>query len=438
VKDNASPTIGLRTVTAIAIANMIGTGVFTSLGYQVQDIQSVFALLMLWVIGGITAFCGAASYAELAAALPRSGGEYHLLSKIYHPSLGFLSGWISATAGFSAPTAVAAMAFATYMKVVFPALPETHVAAGVILLFAVIHALSVRGGGDVHDFFTLIKLIVIVLFIGFGFFISAPQPITISLTAADWQPLVSPSFAVALVYVAYAYTGWNASVYVVNELREPQKNLPRALFISTLSVMGLYTLLNFIFLYAAPMNELAGKVEIGFLAGRKIFGDAAGDAIAVMIALLMLSTVSAMVFVGARITQVMGEDFPALSVLAKRSAAQTPVNAILVQTVITLLFIYTSTFEQVMIYAAFSMIITGMLTVLGVYVLRVRQPDLVRPYKTFGYPFTPAAFLFSCSWVLYYTAKERPIESAASLVLMGVGGVLYLVLSRKRTGIFSA
>jgi APA family basic amino acid/polyamine antiporter len=420
----------LLTASAIAIANMVGTGVFTSLGYQVLGIQSVFALLMLWVVGGLVALCGALSYGELGTALPRSGGEYHLLARIYHPSVGFLSGWVSATAGFVAPTAIAAIALGKYTAVVFPGVPVDHLAAAVVVGFAVLHCVSIRWGSVFHNFFTFVKLGVILLFIGAGLFTPTPQPITVWPTASEWGVLVSAPFAVSLVYVSYAYTGWNASIYIVGELRDPQRNLPRALLLSTWVVLALYAGLNYVFLYTVPIPELAGKVEVGFLAGSKLFGPAAANVLSLLIAGLMLSTISAMIFVGARITQVMGEDYPVLAALSRRSRVHTPVNAILFQTVITLLFIYTSTFEQVIVYASFTLMLLTTLTVAGVYVLRWRRPDLPRPYRTWGYPVTPAVFLLANTWIMGYVLLERPLESAIGLALIASGGVVYFLNAR--------
>lgn len=426
----SATTIGLHTAAFIAVANMVGTGVFTSLGYQVVDIQSVFALVMLWVVGGVIALCGALSYGELGTALPRSGGEYHLLSVIYHPAMGFLSGWVSATAGFVAPTAIAAIALGKYTAVVFPSVPVDHLAAAVVVVFAIIHGMSIRVGSYFQNFFTGIKIGVMLVFILFGFTIDAAQPISLAPASADWAVLLTPPFAVSLVYVSYAYTGWNASIYVVGELRNPQKNLPKALFLSTLLVMVLYALINYVFLYTVPMAELAGKVEIGFLAGSKLFGNTAADILSLLIAALMVSTIGAMIFVGARITQVMGEDYPVLHVLSLRSVRHTPVNAIVFQTIITLLFIYTSSFEQVIVYASFTLMLLTTLTVAGVYVLRWRQPDLPRPYKTWGYPFTPALFLIANTWIMAYVFIERPLESFIGLGIITAGALIYFINSR--------
>lgn len=424
--------VGLVTAISIAVANMIGTGVFTSLGYQVVDIQSAFALIMLWMVGGVIALCGALSYGELGAALPRSGGEYHLLSEIYHPSLGFLSGWVSLTAGFAAPTAIAAIALGEYTHAVFPAVPVTHVGALAVVLITMVHATSIRWGNLLQNVSTAIKVGVVLLFIVLGFMASDQQPISMIPTLSDWEILVSPFFAVALVYVSYAYTGWNAAVYIVGEIRKPQRNLPLALFIATVMVTVLYALLNYVFLLLVPIPDLVGKVEVGFVAAERMMGPAAADILSILIAVLMVSTISAMVFIGGRIGRVIGEDYRVFRTLARQSDKQIPVNALIFQGMVTLFFLYTSSFEQVMIYATFLLIGMSSLTVAGVYVLRWRRPHMDRPYKTWGYPVTPALFLLANTFIMVYVVVERPLESLVGLSIMVVGILLYMI-NKKRS-----
>ncbi|MFN8843174.1 MAG: amino acid permease [Chryseotalea sp.] len=434
MKNLSAAKIGLLTASSIVVANMIGTGVFTSLGFQVVDIPSVFALLMLWVCGGVIAFCGAVSYGELGTALPRSGGEYHLLSKVYHPAMGFLSGWISATIGFAAPTALAAVALGKYLVVVYPGLPVDHIAAGVVVLFAIIHMVSVGVGSFFQVFFTIIKIGVVLFFIVAGLLTEHPQNISVMPDTQAWSYMATAGFAVSLVYVSYAFTGWNAAIYVVGELKNPSRNLPLALLVSTVLVTVLYTLINYVFLLTVPMQELVGKIEVGFLAGTKLFQLQTANLLSIMIAVLMLSTVSAMVFVGARITQVMGEDYPVFQFLAKKSKNDTPVNSIIFQTIITLLFIYTSTFEEVMIYAGFTLALLTSVTVAGVFVLRYKQPNLPRPYKTWGYPYTPALFLLANTWITIFVLIDKPKESLIGLTLIVIGFIIFY-LNQKMSSI---
>lgn len=419
--------IGLFTAVSLVIANQIGTGVFTSLGFQVATIPSVFPLLMLWVVGGVIALCGALSYGELGAALPRSGGEYHLLSTIYHPILGYLSGWVSAVLGFAAPTALAAIALSKYTQAVFPEVPGDHLAALVVVAISLIHINSLRWGSLFQDVFTTIKVVLIIFFIGAVFWVDQPEPIMVVPKWEDWQLIASPHFAVALIYVSYAYTGWNAAIYIVDEIKSPLKNLPKALFIGTLTVLILYVLVNFVFLYTVPMSDLSGVVEVAFPSAVAIFGIPGGKIMAIIIAVLLISTVSAMVFIGPRITMVMGQDLPALRFFAYKNKSNIPTYAIIFQAVVTLSFIYTSSFEQVLIYASFMLVLFTTLAVAGVFVLRITRPDLPRPYKTWGYPFTPALYLALSSWTLVYVFIDKPKESLIGLAIGFSGLVVYFI-----------
>ncbi len=419
------PKLKLSTATAVVVANMVGTGVFTSLGFQVAAMPSVFALLMLWVVGGVIALCGALTYAELATALPRSGGEYHFLSQIYHPSLGFMAGWVSASVGFAAPTALAAMALGKYLGTVFPHLPEVHVAAVAVLVVTAVHARSVVWGSRFHNFFTLLKVLLIVAFLGAACLVPVPQALALWPQAQDWAWLAHPAFAVSLIYVSYAYTGWNAAAYLTGDLAHPTRDLPRALLLGTLLVTILYVLLNFVFLYVVSLPDLSGQVEVGFLAAKSLVGLRGAEVMSVLIALLLISTISAMVFIGPRIVRRMGEDFPGLQWLARSNARDIPVAGLLFQTLLTLVLIYSSTFEQVLAYAAVALIAISSLTVLGVYVLRYRQPGLPRPYRTWGYPFTPAIFLLLNGWTLAYVALSQPREALVGCGIMAVGLALY-------------
>ncbi|MCC2546206.1 amino acid permease [Hymenobacter sp. BT175] len=417
--------IGLYTGAAIVIANMVGTGVFTSLGFQVLTIKSGFALLMLWVVGGLIALCGALCYGELAAAMPRSGGEYHYLSRIYHPAVGFLSGWVSATVGFAAPTALAAMALGRYANSVLPQLNPQLLSVGVVVALTLVHASSQRAGSRLQVAFTAVKVVVLVVFIGAGFLMSAPQPVSFASQAPAWLEVLSPAFAVSLVYVSYAYSGWNAAVYMTGEVDAPQRNLPRILLIGTVVVLVLYVGLNFIFLYSTPVARLAGQLEVGYVAATSIFGPAIGRLMGGVIAVLLVSTVSAMIFAGPRIVQVMGEDLPGLRALAHRSARGIPVRAMVLQTALSLAFILTATFDQVLLYAGFVLSLFTFLTVLGLFILRWRQPELDRPYRAWGYPLTPLLFLLLNGWTLVFILRDKPVESLAGLGTVLVGLAVY-------------
>ncbi|MFB6232475.1 MAG: APC family permease [Salinibacter sp.] len=425
--DRTPVKVGLVTAASLVVANMIGTGIFTSVGFQVKYLDSSFALLMLWAVGGGLALCGALVYGELGAALPRSGGEYHLISELYHPSLGFIVGWITATLGFAGPIALAAIAFGDYTTAVFPSLSSVHLAAGIVVLCSAIHATSITWGSRFQNAFTGLKVLLILVFVASALQANPSHTISIVPDAKGLAEIVSPGFAVSLVFVTYAYAGWNGAVYIVGEIRDPQRNMPRSLVLGTGLVTVLYLLLTFVFLYTVPASEMAGEVEVGYLSGKVIFGDIGGQVMSLFIALLLVSTVSAMVYLGPRVTQAMGEDSRPLRWLAVTNDRGIPVNSILFQMALSLAFIYTSTFEQVLIYAGFTLTLSMILTVAGVFVLRWRMPHVERPYTTWGYPVPPLVFLAVNTWILVYVFIDKPTESLVGLGIVGVGALLYLV-----------
>ena len=423
-------TYGFRSALAVVIANMVGTGVFTSLGFQLQVIQSGFVIMMLWVAGGIAALCGAMSYAELGAALPRSGGEYNFVSKIYHPAAGFIAGFTSASVGFSAPVALAAITFASYGTSVFAG--ETSpwlikaIAGALVVGLTAIHVTSHKTSGSTQSFFTLLKVLIIVAFCAIALLVTqSPQPVKFLPQAGDARQIFSGAFAVSLIYVSYAYTGWNSATYLSNELDDPQRALPKILVAGTLLVMLLYVALNFVFLKVAPIGAMVGKVEIGYIAAQAAFGETAGRVVGVILALLMISTVSAMVIAGPRVLQVVGEDFRVFRRLAKTNRDGIPATAIWVQTVITLIFILTSSFEVILVFSGLLLALNTFATVLGLFVLRVRQPDLARPYRVPLYPFVPLVYLTLTGATIVFVLYSRPVEAAIVVAFVCVGTLIY-------------
>jgi APA family basic amino acid/polyamine antiporter len=421
------------TAAAVVVANMIGTGVFTSLGFQLLDITSGFALLMLWVVGGIAALCGALTYAELGAALPRSGGEYNFLSRIYHPAAGFVSGWVSATIGFAAPVAAAAITFGSYLSAVVPEIPAKPAAAALVIVLTVAHASTRSNSAGVQRWFTLLKLLLIVVFCASALMlVDTPQPVSFLPDADGFEAMLSPAFAVALIYVSYAYTGWNAATYLTSEMEAPQQSLPRVLWLGTSIVLVLYVALNFTFLYAAPMSEMAGKVEVGYVAASFVYGERGGAIMGIVLALLLVSTVSAMTIAGPRVLAVIGEDFRAFSWFARTNATGLPVLAIVFQCALALLFIFVSSFEEIIRLAGFTLGLNSFLTVLGVFVLRVRQPDLPRPYRTAWFPVPPLIYLFITGWTLVYLVLSDSTEAMVAFGIVFAGLIFYF--SSRRIG----
>jgi len=407
---------------------MIGTGVFTSLGYQLVNIQSVFPLMMLWIVGGVVALCGTLVYSELGAALPRSGGEYHLLSRIIHPSIGFGAGIVSATVGFTAPAVLAAMALGSYLSAVIPGLNQTLIAAIVILGFHGLHMMSVTWGTKFQDGSTAIKIGLILIFIAFGLFMDAPQSISIWPKLGDGAVMLSSGFAVSLVWVSYAYTGWNSAVYVAGEIHDPKQNISRSMLMGTAFVMVLYILLNYVFLYSAPTDAIVGQVEVGYISGIRIFGKMGAKIIGIGISILLLSTVSSYVYIGPRIMQIMGEDHAFIGFLKEKNSDEIPLNAFWVQLGISFLFILKSSFEQVLMYAGISLIITTTLTVISLFILRINEPDLDRPYKVWAYPLTPMIYLIINCWILFYSFRESTFEFMVGIGIITTSIALYYLI----------
>ena len=414
---------GFYAAASIVVANMIGTGVFTSLGFQLVDLQSTFPLLMLWVLGGIAAFCGAITYAELGAAMPRSGGEYTFLGRIYHPGAGFVSGWISATIGFAAPTALAAITFGAYLSAVFPGLPETALAVVLVVALSGIHATTHRNSGALQSSFTSVKVVLILAFCAAALFMTPdPQPVALVPASGDAGLVFGGGFAVSLIYVSYAYTGWNAVTYLTSELDDVPRQLPWILGGGTALVLVLYVGLNYAFLRAAPMSEMVGQVEVGYIAATHIFGPLGADIMGVALALLLVSTVSAM----PRVLHVIGEDYRPFRWLSKTNEDGIPTTAIFTQAAIAIVFIVTASFESILVFSGFVLGLNSLLTVAGVFVLRIKEPDLPRPYRTWAYPITPIVYLSLTVWTLTYLALDRPSEAGVAFALIAAGTVVYL------------
>jgi APA family basic amino acid/polyamine antiporter len=426
------------TAAAIVIANMIGTGVFTSLGFQLVDIQSGFVILVLWILGGIIAISGALCYAELGARLPRSGGEYNFLSQIYHPMAGFISGCVSATVGFAAPTALAAITFGVYLSSVYPQLSPLWLATALVVVMTLVHATSHRNSANMQTFFTVAK---IGLVIGFSVaalsFVDNYQLVRFRPAADDIGLITSGSFAVALIYVGYAYSGWNAATYLTGELENPARTLPLVLAVGTGVVMLSYVMLNTVFLLVAPIDAMAGKLEIGYVAASYAFGDIGASIMGVTLALLLVSTVSAMIIAAPRVLQVVGEDFAAFRFLGKLNKNGVPAMAVYLQGAITLLFLWTASFESILIFSGATMALNTLFAVLGIFILRHKEvggDNELRPiFRVPFYPLPPLLFVVLTSATLIYLTIERPVEIIFSCAVLLTGAILYLLTQRWET-----
>jgi APA family basic amino acid/polyamine antiporter len=431
-------TVSVIVATAIVVADMVGVGVFTSLGFQVKDIPSGFSILLLWVVGGIVALCGVFSYSELGAMFPRSSGEYNFLARAYHPAFGFLAGWVSATVGFAAPVALAAMAFGQYAKAVVPGAPPLALAIGVVWLVSLVQLAGVRHSSTFQLIATGIKVALIIGFLAAGFLIGTPQPVSFAPSAADWGHIVSAPFAIGLVFVMYAFSGWNAATYIIGEMHTPQRSLPRALLTGTLVVLVLYVALNAVFLHTAPIDKLAGQLDVARISGGYIFGELGGRIVAAMICIGLVSSISAMMWIGPRVMMTMGEDIPVLRVFSRRSTRGAPAYAILFQLAVSSLMLLSESFEAVLDLIQFSLLFCSFFTVLGVIKLRITRPELPRPYRAWGYPVTPIVFLLVTLFMMYYLLTERPLQSALGILIMISGLAIYAIFRKRPDGASAA
>ncbi len=425
------PTISVLVAAAIVVADMVGVGVFTSLGFQVKDIPSGFSILALWTIGGLVALCGVFAYSELGAMFPRSSGEYNFLSRAYHPAFGFLAGWVSATVGFSAPVALAAMAFGEYGKAIDPALPPIVLAIGVVWLVSLIQLCGIQHSSTFQLVSTALKLVLIAAFLIAGCLMGTPQPVSFAPSASDFAHITSAPFAIGLVFVMYSFSGWNAATYIIGELRMPQRNLPRALLSGTLIVLVLYVALNAVFLRTAPIDRLAGQIDVASIAGRYIFGDLGGRIVAAMICIGLVSSISAMMWIGPRVMMTMGEDIPAIRLFARKSGNGAPAYAILFQLAVATLMLFTRSFEAVLDFIQFALLFCSFFTVLGVIKLRITHPELPRPCRAWGYPLTPVVFLLVTAFMMYYLLVERPLQAFLGMLIMVSGLAIYAVFHRR-------
>jgi len=284
---------------------------------------------------------------------------------------------------------------------------------------------------------TILKVVLIVAFLIAGFVVGTPQPISFTPAAADFTHVTSAPFAIGLVFVMYSFSGWNAATYIIGEMRMPEQNLPRALLTGTLIVLVLYVALNAVFLHTTPIDKMAGQIDVARIAGSHIFGELGGRIVGAMICIGLVSSISAMMWIGPRVMMTMGEDIPALRIFSRKSSNGAPAYAILFQTAVASLMLFTRSFEAVLDFIQFSLLFCSFFTVLGVIKLRITRPDLPRPYRAWGYPITPVVFLLVTGFMMYYLLTDRPLQSFLGIVIM-ISGLLIYAVFRKRPGLPAA
>ena len=419
--------IGWKTAAALVISNMIGTGVFTSLGYQLTDIQNTWSIVLIWLLGGLFALIGALTYAELGTNFDDSGGDYVFLSKLIHPIVGYIYAWVSLTVGFSAPIAISVMAMKSYLNPINPTIFNDWFGILVILILTAVHSISVGQSGKFQNISTGVKIGFVLILIILGFSFVPTQDVTAIDLSNSWQDeILLPGFAVSLLYVTYAYTGWNSAAYIVDEIDDARRNLPKALLFGTALVTIIYVLLQVVFLKHASVDQLSGKVEVAFISFKNIFGTEGGNWVSYLIAIQLIATVSGYLWIGSRITFAMAKDHSFWRKIAVKNKNGIPVRALWLQAGISIVLTLTGTFEQVLLYASFLLQLMGTLTVASIFWLKGRKGAFKSPLK----PFLQIVFVVFSIWILGYMLMEKPKESAIGLLFVLTGIVTYFFSNR--------
>ncbi|HUX57678.1 MAG TPA: amino acid permease [Bacteroidales bacterium] len=443
--DNLQRKLGLFPVTNIVVANMIGAGIFTTSGLLMAGLNNPLLMLALWVAGGIIALCGALSYGELGAAMPGAGGEYLFLSRLYHPIFGFLSGWVSFIVGFSAPIAASAMGFSEYFCRALPIIPfwfenegimspvvtKTFLSVTVILIFTFIHYRGIKSGARVQNILTIMKIALIVLLLLAGF-LSGKGDMSnfssgggVSSGFAGWKTI-----GLSLMWIMFAYSGWNASTYLGAEIKNPSKILPRSLIYGTGIVIFLYLSINILYVYGINPEEMKGVISIGGLVMGKLFGQSADNLFSLLIAFALFSSLSAFIIIGPRVYYSMAKDGLFFKAVAKiHPKFQVPSNSIILQSAIAIVLTLSGTFEQVLTYMGFALGIFPILTVIGVVKLRKDSPLALRLP---GYPYTQILYITTGVLILVLAFLERPMESAIASITVLVGIPAYYIFKKTR------
>jgi basic amino acid/polyamine antiporter, APA family len=438
--------LGFFSATALVISNMVGTGIFTTTGFMAADLGSAGLILACWSVGALFALAGALSYSELGINFPSSGGEYVYLTHAFGPEWGFMTGWVSFFAGFSAPIAAAALAFSDYLGYFFPALKQANarmvvgsgafslhlgagqaVASALIAAFTVLNCLGVGRTAKVQNVLTSTKLIVIAGFVAIGFIAGSGSWAHFSQPAVRTSAASLPTqFIVSLLYVMVGYSGWNAATYVAEELRRPERTLPAALGAGTALVAALYLGLNLIFIYSTPLESMKGVIAVGSLAASNLFGPQVAGVFSALMAISLVSTVNAMVTVGPRVYYAMAKNrafFHAAATVDPRS--HTPVNAIVSQGLCAMLMTLTP-FRDLLIYIGMSLTLFTVLSVAALFVFRRRRPDWQKLRAVqFAWPLIPASYILVGACMMIYGVVQQPGASLTALATVGAGALVY-------------
>ncbi len=425
--------IGLTTATAIVVANMIGSGIFITTGILADKLPGPGWVLLCWLIGGFIAISGALCYAELSTRMPEVGGEYVYLRKLYHPALGFLTGWTSLIVGFSAPIASAALSFGEYIfaGIDIPIsgsiiVPKKVIAVLIILIFTMVHYLGIRLGSKVQNILTAIKIVIVLGLAATGMIIGSGNG---SISNFNLEGSFSGlSFGTAIMLVMFSYSGWNASVYIAGELKNPKKNLPFSLLSGTIIVIILYLAINIFILQALPYSELKGTIAVVEAASVKAFGNWMGKMLSLLVGVALLSSLSAFIMIGPRVYFAMARDRLFLPFAAKvHPRYHVPGLSILIQGLIAILMVLISSIEQLLVYIVFALNIFPWLAVLGLFIARKRKIGEESAVKVKPYPLIPIFFLASSLILMVIMYFDRPLESTAAVLTVVFGLPCYFL-----------
>lgn len=447
-RDELRRHITLRSATALVIANIIGAGIFTTTGFQAADLGNPAHIFALWVVGGVLALLGALCYAELGAMMPKAGGEYVYLRETYGPALGFMSAFISLVAGFSAPIASACQGFVLYLAYFFPVLARTDSlflgvspldlsALTVAWLLVAAHARAVRVGVGLVDWMTLFKVLGIASIILAAAAVGRGDTANFSTVAPTFETMSQSAlfagFGTSLIFVMFCFSGWNAAAYVASEMKDPQRDLPRALLGGTAVVLLLYLGLNAVYFYGADVTRLAGQAEVGVISAERLFGPFGVTFVTGVLCISILASAAAMTMAGPRVYFAVGQDYPPLRSLADVRPGGAPVVALVVQGVCTSIVLLSGRIDQIQQYAGFAFSLFAMLAVSCVIVLRIRQPDAERPFRAWGFPWSPILFVAVSIWMMFWAFQGRPVESTLALATVALGGLVF-AMTRDRSG----
>jgi APA family basic amino acid/polyamine antiporter len=445
--------LGVFSATAIVVANMVGTGIFTTTGFLAGDLGSAPLVVAIWFVGAALAFAGALCYSELGINFPRSGGEYVYLTEAWGPSWGFLTGWVSFFAGFSAPIAAAALAVSEYLSHFHPALSTQSDASNVVLgpltlrlgpgqwlacllvaLFTALNVFGMRPAARAQNFLTATKVVVILAFVTLGFTAGHGDWAHFSQPAVRTsQNSVAAQFVLSLVFVFFGYSGWNAATYVAEELHDPDRTIPRSLLAGTLLVALLYAGLNMAFIYASPLESMKGVLGVGAHAASALFGPSVAGVFSALMAFCLLSTVNAMTMIGPRVYYAMASRGAFFPIAARvHPVWHTPWIAVLAQGACCCLMILCGTFAGLVQYIGFSLWLFTLMAVVGLLRLRRRPGWKPLPAANFLFPLVPGLYIVISAWVLLFMIGLRPVQSAYGLVTIALGAALHRWVLRGR------